>query len=140
MNVTSNAAPTWSAFREASFGVAGLTILNATHATFGRCHYCIFKYHIPIYSYINLLQVLIVTKHFLEWHRVACDKGFFTNNTDAAYYSYNPDPDGGQDFNDDCITAFDNSIQNMLTTDKVMIIRPSATMCPNKYAGAYRAV
>lgn len=96
-----------------------------------------------ISSFICILthiQALIVTKHFLEWHRVACDKGFFTNNTYAAYYSFNPDPDGGQDFNDDCITAFDNSIQNMLTTDKVMIIRPSATMCPNKYAGAYRAV
>jgi hypothetical protein len=88
---------------------------------------------------LTYVQIFIIYIPFIvEWHRVACDKGFFTNNTYAEYYSYNPDPDGGQDFSDDCITAGDNSIQNMLTTDRVMIIRPSAIMCPNKYAGTYR--
>jgi UDP-2,3-diacylglucosamine pyrophosphatase LpxH len=113
MNVTSKAAPTWSAFREASFGVAGLTIHNATHATY-------------------------------KWHRVACDKGFFVQNknkdgSDVAYYSTNADPDGDQDFSDNCISANDNSIQNMLTVDSHVIIRPSKAQCPNKHAGLYRA-
>jgi hypothetical protein len=110
MNVTSKAAPTYSAFREASFGVAGLTIINATHAMY-------------------------------KWHRVACDKGFFvTNGASASYYSTNTDPDGDQDFSDNCISANDNSVQAMVTVDSHIIIRPSAAMCPNKWAGSYNRV
>lgn len=78
----------WSAFREASFGVASLVVLNANQANY-------------------------------SWHRHAC-----LSSSQSALYA---------NFSDNCVTPGDTSAQNMLTSDSVIIVRPSKSICPNRW-------
>lgn len=84
--------PAWSAFRESSFGVGQLRIVNDTHA-----HYA--------------------------WHRHACEK---FGPTGESYPSEIV-------FEDECATDDDNSVNNMTKTDEVWIVRPPASICPNRH-------
>jgi hypothetical protein len=82
------AAPTWTAFREGSFGVGELVVLDEDTANY-------------------------------SWHRHACQ------DSDPTNYNMN--------FSSHCSTPGDNSIQNMITTDSVIITRPAAMTCPNRH-------
>jgi UDP-2,3-diacylglucosamine pyrophosphatase LpxH len=82
------AAPSWTAFRENSFGIGALTILDANTANY-------------------------------SWHRHAC------GSSNAADYHMN--------FSEYCSSPGDLSDQYMLTSDNVLLSRPSKSACPNKY-------
>jgi len=83
-----NSGSEWSAFREGSFGVASLVLLNENQANY-------------------------------SWHRHAC-----MSNSDEYFHA---------NFSDNCVTPGDNSAQRMLTSDSVIIVRPSQAYCPNRY-------
>ena len=78
----------WSVFREGSFGVASLVMLNENQANY-------------------------------SWHRHAC----MSSSTEMFHAN----------FSDNCVTPGDNSAQSMLTSDSVIIARPSQAYCPNRY-------
>ena len=80
--------PEWSAFRESSFGVAELLIVNSTHA----------KY---------------------SWHRHACG-----SDSESTHHI---------NVSSTCSTPGDNGVNAMDTSDDLFIVRPDATVCPNRW-------
>jgi hypothetical protein len=78
----------WSEFREASFGIGGLQILDSITANY-------------------------------SWHRHAC------SSDDASSYNMN--------FSEYCSSPTDTSSLKFLTSDSILIKRPSKSSCPNRY-------
>lgn len=69
---------------------------------------------------VGSFVILSETHANYSWHRHACMA--FNSST-----TYNAN------FTDSCVTPGDNSAQSMLTSDSVIIVRPSATECPNRW-------
>jgi hypothetical protein len=61
-----------------------------------------------------------------SWHRHACDS--------------NSAADLHMNFSDSCVTYEDNSAQAMLTSDSVIVVKPDAATCPNKYLSSAHLV
>jgi len=98
----------WSAFRESSFGVAGLTIVNATHASYSwNRHSC-----------DSGAGLAGLSSSGITGPKPATTANNYRVNFTAA----------------SCATANDNGGYKMIVSDKAWIIRPSEQLCPSKWS------